>query len=395
MHILLWVFKSRVNQSGESAIRLRITLNGKRTEVSTNIAVDLQSWDKNKQRIKGNSPLVKEYNQALLNLTTAVWNHYNDAVRRNMPVSGDMIRDLLLGKNKPVHTLLEVFKYQIENLEKRIGFDISVNTIKKYKTVETKLKSFLPKILNRSDINLGELTHKFITDLEMYMKVTEGLKHNAVIKNMQQLKRVIKVCILNGWLEKDPFLNFKLNLNDTERGYLSPQELKLIEEIHLSSERLSTVRDMFIFCCYTGLAYADVSKLTKQHLEMDDNGVLWIKLNRTKTKSRSVIPVLPKAREIMTKYEQYAKGNPYHLLLPVISNQNLNKYLKEVADACGITKRVSMHLARHTFATTVTLSKGIDIMTVSKMLGHKNLRTTQIYSKVTELKVAEDMKKLL
>ena len=199
----------------------------------------------------------------------------------------------------------------------------------------------------------------------------------------------------NGWLEKDPFAHYKFSLDDTERGYLSTIELKAMEEITIPTDRLDHVRDIFIFCCYTGLAYADVSKLNNSHIEVGQDGIIWIKLNRTKSKSRSVIPLLPRAREILDKYSQFAKTNPEKKLLPVISNQNLNKYLKEIAVLCGITKRVSMHLARHTFATTVTLEKGIDIMTVSKMLGHKNLRTTQIYSKVTELKIAEDMKKLM
>jgi site-specific recombinase XerD len=168
-----------------------------------------------------------------------------------------------------------------------------------------------------------------------------------------------------------------------------------MEEVSLPSERLDHVRDVFIFCCYTGLAFADVSKLNKAHFEDGEDGITWIKLNRTKSKTRSVIPLLPRAREILEKYSNHAKGNFEKKLLPVISNQNLNKYLKEIAVLCGIQKRVSMHLARHTFATSVTLGKGIDIMTVSKMLGHKNLRTTQIYSKVTELKIAEDMKKLM
>jgi site-specific recombinase XerD len=219
--------------------------------------------------------------------------------------------------------------------------------------------------------------------------------HNAVIKNMQNLRSVVRICMKHGWLEKDPFVHYKFTLDDTERGYLSLVELKVMEEVSLFSERLDHVRDVFIFCCYTGLAYADVSKLSKTHFEDGEDGITWIKLNRTKSKSRSVIPLLPRAREILDKYQQVANSNIEKKLLPVISNQNLNKYLKEVAELCGITKRVSMHLARHTFATSVTLGKGIDIMTVSKMLGHKNLRTTQIYSKVTELKIAEDMKKLM
>jgi site-specific recombinase XerD len=395
MNILFWIYKSRINKAGKSPIMMRITIDGERVSLATNVFVIPEFWDKDKQVIKGNDPVAKENNDTLLYFHSKALNHYNDCLRRDKDISAAGIRDMILKTDKPVHTLLEVFSYHISNLKARVGFDISVNTVKKYRTVETKLKVFLIKKISRTDINLSELNHKFITELDMYMKVDEGLKHNAVIKNMQQFKGVIRICMQNGWLEKDPFSNYKMALKDTERGYLTLQELKLMEEVSLPSERLDHVRDVFIFCCYTGLAFADVSKLNKAHFEQGEDGITWIKLNRTKSKTRSVIPLLPRAREILEKYSNRAQVNSEKKLLPVISNQNLNKYLKEIAVLCGIQKRVSMHLARHTFATSVTLGKGIDIMTVSKMLGHKNLRTTQIYSKVTELKIAEDMKKLM
>lgn len=395
MHILFWIFKSRINRSGQVPIIMRITLNGKRTELSTNLFIDPQIWDTHKQRIRGNTPIIKEYNNTISNLRTAAWNHYNNSERLGKNLSPEGVRDLMLNKNKPSYSLMEVFRTHIQNLEKRVGFDISVNTIKKYRTVENKLKLFLRKEMNRSDVSLIDVTGKFITELDSYMKLHDGLKRNAIVKNMQQLRGVIKNCLQNGWIEKDPFMRYSFKMDDTERGYLTLQELKVIEEVKLLNVRLDNVRDVFVFCCYTGLAYADVSKLSKIHFEEGPDSITWIKLNRTKSKSRSVIPLLPRAREILEKYKDFAKSNPNKTMLPIISNQNLNKYLKEVAVLCGINKRVSVHLARHTFATTVTLERGIDIMTVSKMLGHKNLRTTQVYSKVTELKIAEDMKKLM
>ena len=217
MHLLFWIYKSRINRNGEAPIMIRITINSERISFTTNIFIELKLWDKDKQRIKGNSSLIKEYNRALMNLTTAAWNHYNDHIRRGNPATAEVIRDLMLQKNKPVYSLLEVFSHHIENLTKRVGFDISVNTVKKYKTVESKLKLFLIQKMNRSDINLLELSHKFMVEFDLYMK-TNGLKHNAAIKNLQQLKSVIRVCIQNGWLEKDPFVNFSLSLKDTERG---------------------------------------------------------------------------------------------------------------------------------------------------------------------------------
>lgn len=225
------------------------------------------------------------------------------------------------------------------------------------------------------------------------MRKTQNLSNNGVAKNMQQLKRVIKICLENEWLNNNPFLHYSCKLIETHRGYLTALELNILTSYSFSNLKLERVKDLFVFCCYTGLSYADLSKLTRGNFEEDNNGITWINLARTKTGNKSLIPVLPIAQSILTKYEGIrTKSNS---VLPIISNQNLNKYLKEVATIIGIDKIISMHLARHTFATTVTLERGIDITTVSRMLGHKNIKTTQIYAKVTQLKIASDMKILI
>lgn len=202
------------------------------------------------------------------------------------------------------------------------------------------------------------------------------------------------MAVQNEWLTRDPFTGYKMTLKETDRGFLTEEELNILENIILSSERLERVRDLFVFSCYTGLAYADVSKLSRDHLITGVDGNKWIIISRTKSKSQAIIPILPEAMAILEKYN-YLESPANKPLLPVISNQNLNKYLKEIASVAGITKRVSFHLARHTFATTVTLNEGVDIVSVSKMLGHKNLRTTQIYAKVSMRKIADDMKGLM
>lgn len=393
MTILFWLYKSRAAATGEVPIMMRITAESKRVSFSTNLSTDPKSWDQPRQRIKGSSPLVKEMNNTLANFSSAALAAYNDYTKKGLPVDPESIRNTILRKNKSATTLLEAFAYQIDNLRARVGHDISANTIKKYETMERKVRAFL-SAQNRTDIYLPELNFRFISELDIFLISKGGLKPNAVAKNMQQLKRLIKVCINLGWIEKDPFANYSCRLSETDRGYLTADELTVIEEVNLPNKRLEQVRDVFVFCCYTGLAYVDVSKLGRENFEKGSNGMDWIKINRTKTKTRALIPLLPKARQKLDKYagsSAVLKGR----LLPVISNQNLNKYLKEIAALCSIQKRVSMHLARHTFATTVTLEKGVDISTVSKMLGHKNVKTTQIYSKVTELKIAADIAKLM
>lgn len=294
--------------------------------------------------------------------------------------------------NETNRTLLDAFDYQIKNLTARIGSDIAISIVKKDHTCRRKVKAFLKSELGREDIYLSELSGKFIFQLGAFLRSNGGLRHNALMKNMQQFKRVIEVAVQNEWLSHDPFTGYSTAPNETERGFLSDEELKVLEKIDLPSQRLEKVRDLFLFSCFTGLAYADVAKLSHSHFTKDADNTEWIVLSRTKSKSRAMIPLLPKARTILKKYTSHQENGR---LLPVISNQNINKYLKEIAQLAGIRKRVSFHLARHTFATTVTLNKGVDIVSVSKMLGHKNLRITQIYAKVSMKKIANDMKFLL
>ena len=394
MQLLFWIHTAHTNNQGRAPITMRITINGQRAELKTGVTIEPDLWDKESQSITGSSPLIKQYNATLVGFATQAWTCYSKAITNKEAITAASVKNFILNKDQPKNGLLEAFMFHVANLKLRVGLDVAARTINNYLSVQRKLELYIPLKFGSADIPLSKLNKDIIADFDLYIR-KQGLKHNAVVKNMQNFRSLLKVCMKHGWLEKDPFVYYSFRLDDTERGYLSPGELKTMEEILLPSDRLDHVRDIFIFCCYTGLAYADVSKLSKSHIEVGEDGIIWIKLNRSKTKSRSVIPLLPRAREILDKYNNYAETNAGKKLLPVISNQNLNKYLKEVAVLCGITKRMSMHLARHTFATTVTLGRGIDIMTVSKMLGHKNLRTTQIYSKVTELKIADDMKKLM
>lgn len=394
MNILFWIYASRTNKKGLSPVMMRISHEGNRVNFPTGIEIKSDQWDISHQKIKGNNPLTQKYNSHLLTLTAEAWEVYNNSIKINKPITSKAIKEGILSKDKPNHTIVEAFEYQISNLRARIGNDIAPNTVKKYETCERKVTEFLQKGLNRDDIYLHELSGKFIFQLDAYLRTKQGLHHNAVVKNMQQLKRVIKVAVQNEWLDHDPFTGYSTAPKETDRGFLTNEELTALEVLPLESKRLERVRDLFVFSCYTGLAYADASKLSHSHIMKDENGIEWITLSRTKSKTRATIPILPKAKAILEKYGK-ADHQDAGTLLPVISNQNLNKYLKEIAIRAGINKRVSFHLARHTFATTVTLNKGVDIVSVSKMLGHKNLRTTQVYAKVSMSKIAEDMKGLM
>lgn len=273
MTILFWLYRSRINKSGTAPIMMRITINGKRISFSTNIFVNPASWDQNKQKLKGSSSLTKEYNNTLLNFASSAWNAYNEAIKKNIPVVPEMIKNTITNKSTRTLTLLDAIGFQIRNLNARVGHDISANTVKKYITVEKKIKQFLLTHYKKEDFYLHELNCQFISEFDSFMRINEKLKQNAIIKNMQQLRHVISISIENEWMERNPFTNYSFKMSDTERGYLTANEVTIIESILMPNKRLDQTRDVFIFCCYTGLAYADVAKLNRFNLETDSSGI--------------------------------------------------------------------------------------------------------------------------
>jgi site-specific recombinase XerD len=200
--------------------------------------------------------------------------------------------------------------------------------------------------------------------------------------------------LANGWIQKNPFINYKSRMVEVERAFLSQDEIETMFNKQFATDRLNLVKDIFLFSCFTGLAYADVKKLKRNNIGLGVDGERWIFINRTKTDTRSNIPLLPISAAIIEKYRNHPQAVNEERVLPILSNQKMNSYLKEIADLCGIHKELTFHIARHTFATTVTLTNGVPIESVSKMLGHKNLHTTQHYAKILDMKVSDDMKVL-
>jgi len=227
-----------------------------------------------------------------------------------------------------------------------------------------------------------------------WFRSVKNCDHNTTMKYLSNFKKIVIICLKNGWLTKDPFYGFKLARKEVVREFLTDEELGLIRSKYFSMERISQVRDIFLFSCYTGLAYADVKKLKRSEICVGVDGEKWIFTSRQKTDTLSRIPLLTQAIEILDRYKNYPTCDNQDSLLPVLSNQKMNAYLKEIADCCGIQKPFTYHTARHTFATTITLSNGVPIETVSKMLGHRNLKTTQHYAKILDKKVGEDMRRL-
>jgi site-specific recombinase XerD len=308
-----------------------------------------------------------------------------------LPLTIDTFKSKWLGLDNHQHTLMQVIREHNQNLEKLIGKGYVRATWTKYKTMEKHITTFLKSKYRVADLNIRSLKFEFVSNLEFYLKSEKNMSVNSYGKVIKNLKKIIHECVAKDWLDKDPFMPYKVRHIDAKVPFLTDQDLLEIEQKPLKVERLVLVRDLFLFSCYTGLAYIDAATLTPDHIVTHADGQQWIIKDRKKTDVASKIPILPPARAILEKYKDHPQTITAGRILPMLSNQKVNAYLKEIADLCGIKKPVTFHVARHTFATTVTLSNGVPMETVSKMLGHKKLKTTQIYAEVVNSKIRQDM----
>jgi site-specific recombinase XerD len=391
--LLFWLNRSKA-KNGKAPIYCRITIDGKRTEISMRQNIDPSKWNTHAGQVKPHTTELRMLNSYLEMVKNKVYKHFMELNAKDMFITGEMLKNLLFSVDEKQHTLISIFEYHNDKMRERIGIDVVPSTYIKFNTVLGKLKLYLKAHHNRSDMYLTELNHRFVVDFEHYLRVKHQIAHNTTMKYITMLKKVINMAVNNDWMEKNPFAAFKCTKLNVHREILDETEIMLLHEKEFNIERLEEVRDIFLFCCYTGYAFADVEKLKRTDLAKGIDGDTWIFAKRKKTNTVSNVPLLPQAEDIIKKYEQHPYCCKTGVLLPVKSNQKMNAYLKEIASVCGIKKELTMHIARHTFATTVTLSNGVPIETVSKMLGHTKLVTTQIYAKVLENKVSEDMQKL-
>lgn len=302
----------------------------------------------------------------------------------------------MLGKkiNQQHYLLMEQFKHHNEQMKALVGKDYSESTLERYETSYKHTLHFLASKYKVSDIDITKLDYDFISNYEFWLKTVRNCDHNTTIKYLSNFKKIVNHCVRSGKLQRDPFLGFSMSKKEVERDVLTEDQLKRIAQESFKAERLALVRNIFLFCCYTGLAYADIHKLKQTEIVKGSDGGLWIIAKRQKTNVTSRSPLLLPALEIIEKYKEHPQCKEKGKVLPVLSNQKLNSYLKEIADSCDIHFNLTFHIARHTFATTVTLSNGVRIETVSKMLGHRNLETTQHYAKILDKKISDDMKRL-
>lgn len=365
-----------------SIIYLRLTINGARADMSTNHRINPALWCKSLQKVKGKDEKAYLINVSLNTLLSKAMKIFNELDMNDEFVSVNKIINRLKGKDESQMTLFKAYEFHIACISELVGIDYTATTVKRYKSSLNSLKRYRDSL----DIKLKNLDYNFILGYHTYLKSVEGLKHNSATKNIKNLQGVIHTSIKNKWLTNNPFKDFSCNYINTPRCYLTDDEIDFLVAKRFEIDRLTKVRDVFVFQIYIGLSYIDLYELTERDIKKGVDGNEWIIINRKKTHVRSAIPILPRAKEILVKY---------NYKLPVYCNQRTNSYLKEIADLCNICKPLTSHIARHTFATTITLSKGIPIESVSKMLGHTDIKTTQIYAKVTDNKVANDMQNLM
>ncbi|SKB44816.1 site-specific integrase [Maribacter arcticus] len=391
LSLLFYVKKSKADEYGMANIYLRITLDGRRAECSIHRKIHSSEWNSKTQLALGNSMVSQEVNRELGVIKNKIYLIQHQFQRVEKEYTAIDLRDTYLGKGKTLKLLLDIFQEHNDKVESLIGKDFAAGTAERYRTCKKHVTAFIKKKYKKNDIPVQDVDHKFITGLEYYLKTTRNCAHNSTIKYITNFKKIIRIAHANDWIDKDPFVHWKGKLKIVEREFLTEGEIQKIIELELLMERLDQVRDIFIFCCFTGLAYADVKKLNKSDIVLGADGEEWVKTKRSKTDTRSNIPILPIAKTIIEKYKDNELLKEKDLVLPVLSNQKMNAYIKEIATLAGIAKNLTFHLARHTFATTVTLTNGVPIESVSKMLGHTNLRTTQHYAKILDMKVGKDM----
>lgn len=393
LSVLFYIRKKGTSDPSTGTIYLRITVNGKRAEVSTMRKVSLSKWNAKANKVIGYSIEARQTNRHLDVIKNRIYEIYQNLLHEDMDVaSAAIIRDEYVGVNKNQKLILELFEEHNQRMERLVGKDFSFRTLQRYKTTKKHLDRYIKTNYGSNDYPVKKIDVKYLNGFIYFLKAEQSLSHNSALKYVAYFKKIVRVAYANGWLEKDPFYNFKLRPKIIDKEFLSKDELIKLVQSNFSIPRLEQVRDVFIFSCYTGLAYVDVAKLREDDIVIGMDSRRWIKVKRTKTKTLSSIPILPIAEQIISKYANLPRVHTK--LLPVYSNQRTNGYLKEIADLTGITKKLTFHMARHTFATTVTLSNGVPIESVSKMLGHKSLKTTQHYAKILDTKLSEDMTNL-
>ena len=393
-NVLFFIRKTRALKSGENPIMLRVSIDGQLTEVQLKRAVKPNLWNQNKERCTGKDATSLEINRYLDSVKLRLLD-----IHRNLEIEGKLINPMeikrkFFGLDEEHKMLFQVFQEHNDKCRELIGKDYAKVTISRFDTCLKYMKEMALKQYHLKDISLKEVNHAFIQDYIHFLKVEKNLSENTLIRYMKVIKKITNMALANDWMTKNPFVNIKFHEQEVHKEFLTKEELETLRTKEFDIPRLELVRDVFLVQCWTGLAFIDVSELMEEHIVPDNEGNLWIRKARQKTKVMCNIPLLDIPLQILEKYKDHPYCQKKGTLLPVLANQKMNSYLKEIADLCGIKKRLSTHTGRHTFSTVVALANNVSLENVAKMLGHTNTKMTQRYAKVLDQSIWRDMEKV-
>lgn len=390
-YTLLFYAKKTKGNPELSAIYLRITVKGKRAELSTGQTITTSSWNSKAGKLSGTGNQARTVNAFLDSIRLKFLQCNNELITANKEISCDSLKNRYLGIDEKKITIMEVFRDHNRQMEALIGKSFAHGTWERYQTSARHTVEFMQWKYNVEDMDVLEISPAFVSNYEFWLRTVKKCANNTAVKYIKNFQKIVNICLANDWIQKNPFTSYKAKLTPVTPNFLDENQLVVIQNKVFRTERLTLVRDMFLFSCYTGLAYIDIQKLTSDNISVGLDGARWISTKRTKTKIDVRLPVLLIAEEILLKYKDHPKCLNEGKVLPILSNQKMNEYLKEISDLCEIGFDLTFHTARHTFATTVTLSNGVPLETVSKMLGHSSLKMTQHYAKILDRKIGEDM----
>lgn len=389
--IYFYLKRRRLQKDSKSTIMLRIIVDNKAADVSLKTSILQEHWDKQNRRVSDMNPEAHDINAYLDKVSSTLQHHYRQAQLEGKQLTASMLKQRFMATGSNPPSLLEIFDRQVKDADRLAhAGQISMSHSNRHKLVYRRLEEFCKK-MGRQDMALEQFDRQMIHELELFFRTDCRLSVNTTAKMMSMVRKGILWAYRCGIILTNPFSTYRIKKEESQKQYLNRQEIIRIMSKRLDIPRLASIRDIFIFSCFTGIAYSDICRLRKDQIISDSDKGMYIHLYKTKTNHPAFIPLLPQARKMVSLY--IGKGESEYLF-PTISNQKSNAYLKELADICHIRKRVIFHVARHTFAVTVCLENGLPIETLSKMLGHTNLRVTQAYARITYRKVTEDMKVL-
>ena len=392
--LLFYIRRDKTNKKGEAPVFMRLTINGERADASIKRFIEPHAWNSAKGKANEKSRGGKDLNLYLDAISANILRIQRDLELDKKEVSAQIILNRYLGKEQSDrHTLMEVFRAHNEKCRALSGISLAPGTVIRYETSLRLTEAFLRTTYKKEDCYLDEITHQFVEDYDFYLRAVRRCCHNTTTKYLLNFKKIIRIALAKGWMKKDPFAQVHFHFEPVEREFLEKQELKAMLNKEITITRLAQVRDIFCFCCLTGLAFTDVQQLKAEHLVADIHGRVWIRKARQKTKNMCNIPLLAEAQKILDRYREHPYCQTHGVLLPVCSNQKMNSYLKELADICGIRKNLSTHLARHTFAT-LAIEYGMPIDIIAKILGHSNTNMTRHYAKISEANISREMQKI-